>query len=134
MRVASEAPDWTFVFKPHPLEDVGIYRGRMHAFGKPPSNLSIVSPGVDAYELMLTASVQIGVCSTTLFEGMALGCRTIILQLPGWEAMTDVIDNGDALLVSDFQDLKGALASAPTAHSPERYYSPPAPDLFQLAS
>ena len=39
------------------------------------------------YALLAESRIQIGVCSTALYEGMAFGCATYCLDLPGVEIM-----------------------------------------------
>lgn len=51
------------------------------------------------YELLASARWQIGVYSTAIFEGIALGCSTYLVDLPGIEYMESLIQSGAARLV-----------------------------------
>jgi len=53
----------------------------------------------DLYTLLAESKWQIGVNSTALFEGLALGCRTILVVAPGIEYMENLIDSGVCQLV-----------------------------------
>lgn len=51
---------------------------------------------VGLYTLMSEAYYQVGVFSTAIYEGLALGCHTLIADLPGIEYMIPLIDRGEA--------------------------------------
>lgn len=123
LRAARAAPDWTFVFKPHPGERREDYEARL--MSPSPANLSLSAPGDDFYNLILSAEVHVGVYSTTLFEGMALGARTIVVDLPGAEHLAPAIRRGDAVLAGNAQELVRALDSAPKARHADDYYASP---------
>ena len=131
-RAAALAPDYRFVFRPHPSELESDLHGSLAAAGLAlPANLSIVSGGEPLYRQLAEAALQVGVFSTGLFEGMTLGCRTIVADLPGAEAMGAVIERGDALLVETPEDLAAALPRAPIA-KPNDYYAEPVASILQL--
>lgn len=67
----------------------------------------------DLYELMARARWQLGVNSTALFEGMRLGCRTILADLPGIEYLEDLLDTGQVSLIRTAAELPSALESCP---------------------
>lgn len=46
----------------------------------------------DLYELFTTSSIQIGVFSTAIYEGVEFGCKTILIDLPGIEYMDKFIE------------------------------------------
>lgn len=71
--------------------------------------IEIVTDQYDLYALLKHAGVQIGVFSTALYEGLALGCQTILLDLPGVEYMAGLVDAGMASLVNDSPSFKLAL-------------------------
>jgi hypothetical protein len=124
---ARAMPDWEFIFRPHPIEDFGFYQTRLEGAVERPKNLRLSSKSEDVYTLLTSADVQIGVCSTTLFEGMSLGLRTIVLDLGGRDVMNPALARGDAILVHD--NLPAALNTAPVARDPYFYYASPAPSL-----
>jgi hypothetical protein len=131
-RAAALAPDYRFVFRPHPSELESDLHGSLAAAGlAQPANLSIGSGGEPLYRQLAEAALQVGVFSTGLFEGMMLGCRTIVADLPGAEAMGAVIERGDALRVETPEDLVAALPHAPIAE-PTDYYAEPVASILQL--
>lgn len=128
------APDWEFVFRPHPGERPGLYRRLLRSRPGNPANLTISGHEEDIYRVLTSAEVQIGVYSTTLFEGMALGLRTVVYKLPGMEFMQPVLDSGEAVLAYCPQDIPALLETAPGVHNPERYYAPPVTSVGELLS
>jgi hypothetical protein len=131
-RVASLAPSYEFVFRRHPGEIEADLRAALRRTGLEfPANLTIVGPERPFYLSLAEAEVQVGVFSTGLFEGMLLGCRTIVADLPGCEAMEPVVRRGDAMVVASPEELVATLAVAPTARTDD-YYAEPAHSIRQL--
>jgi hypothetical protein len=64
----------------------------------------------------------VGAFSTTLYEGLALGCSVLVLPLPGFEHVARAIELGDMTLVQDLDKLPQYLAQAKPAQDPSRYY------------
>lgn len=56
----------------------------------------------DLPELLSRASFQVGVYSSALYEGIDLGCRTLLVPLPGIEHVAHLLTNGMAELLDDF--------------------------------
>ncbi|MDP1521031.1 hypothetical protein Q8A57_08635 [Porticoccus litoralis] len=73
------------------------------------------------YELLAGAGYQIGVFSTAVYEGIGFGCRTLLLDLPGVEYMTDLVEQGLASMVRNEDDLLKALGEA---GDPEASFDP----------
>lgn len=71
----------------------------------------------DLYELMARSRWQLGVNSTALFEGMRLGCRTVLVDLPGIEYMEDLKSSGQVLMIQTASDLPSALNECPKPDS-----------------
>jgi hypothetical protein len=91
-------PDWTIVFKLHPVEK-NNWEVRYPDLAK--SGMRVVSGDrPPLYSLLAESSIQIGAYSTAIFEGLALGCRTYIIPIPGVEHLQPLIDNGIVSLVS----------------------------------
>ena len=74
--------------------------------------------------LLASASYQVGVATTALFEGMVLGCRTVVAQLPGHEYLLPVVERGDAVLADSPTALADLLPSAPVCPDSTTYYAP----------
>ena len=73
------------------------------------------------YESLAEATMQLGVFSFALFEGMALGLRTYVLDLPGSEAMQAVIERRWAKLVrapEELADFTGPQVDAAAIFQP----------------
>lgn len=131
-RAARLAPDYDFVFRLHPGEIEADLRRALAEQGTPcPANLSISAPERSFYQDLAESEVQIGVSSTGLFEGMMLGCRTIVVDLPGSEAMAAVVRRGDALVATTPEELAATLALAPAARTGD-YYAEPAASIRDL--
>jgi hypothetical protein len=115
LKVAAELaqlrPDLRVAFRLHPSEHLSDY-------------------GAAPYDLMADATYQVGVSSTTLFEGMAMGCRTAVVGLPGWEYMAPAVERGDALLAHDAAELARVLDEAPLCQDSDGYFAPPLPRLI----
>lgn len=54
-------------------------------------NVQIVTNELALYELFATSSIQVGVFSTALYEGIDFNCKTILLNLSGIEYMDRLI-------------------------------------------
>ncbi len=59
----------------------------------------------DIYHFLNLADYQIGVNSTTLYEGLGFNLRTFIVKLPGWEAMEDLTKMKYAELVTSASEI-----------------------------
>ncbi|GAA0942530.1 hypothetical protein GCM10009554_35110 [Kribbella koreensis] len=75
--------------------------------------------------LLAAATYQVGVSTTALFEGMVLGCRTAVANLPGHEYLDPTIARGDSVLVPTPDALASALDTLPRASTPDSYYAAP---------
>jgi hypothetical protein len=120
--VAVLAPQWCFTFLAHPGEDARRYQSLRN---RAPDNLRLASPGEGIYDLIRTADVQIGVYSTGLFEGMALGLRTIVMAYPGVEHIASLVAHGDVAVADDAAAVVAMLGCAPRCRDPARYYAEP---------
>jgi hypothetical protein len=105
---SSKLRRFEIVLKLHPAE---LRDPKLRSVFEPLSkqeNVSIAEND-DLYDLLARAEYQVGVYSTALFEGIELGCRTLLVPLPGIEHMTRVLASGKAELLDNF------LESAPQA-------------------
>lgn len=123
--LAAARPDLRVVFRLHPSEHLSDYPST-------PDGVELSTGDVSqTYELMAAATYQVGVSSTTLFEGMALGCRTVVVALPGWEYLAPAVDRGDAVLAHDSAELAALLDAAPVCRDSSGYYAPPVRPLIR---
>lgn len=123
LETARRRPDKTIVFRLHPNETLADFETLVPADA--PANFSVSARTPNIFALLAGAEIQVGAFSTTLFEGMALGVRTIVLDMPGIEYMTPVIERGDVLYVKTVDDLVAQMDEAPRAQDPTYYYATP---------
>ncbi|TCO47474.1 hypothetical protein EV646_10523 [Kribbella antiqua] len=109
--VAKENPGLEVLFRLHPSEHASDYT--------PPAGVQLSTSG-STLDLLASATYQVGVSTTALFEGMSLGCRTAVANLPGHEYLDRAISQGHALLMTD----PTQLTTAPLCPTPEVYYAP----------
>ena len=120
-------PDYTFIFRLHPSENLEKYQEFETV-----KNLSLSTKSPDIYSLLKDSDYQIGVFSTTLLEAMKLGCKTICIDLPGVEYMHPSFDRGDAILIKKPEELSEALKAAKQCKDPAYYYAQPIEDWKEL--
>lgn len=123
LECAHNLPDKEIIFRLHPSENFSTYQRRLIALS-PPSNFSLSHGHPNIFRLLAETEIQVGVFSTTLFEGMVLGCKTIVIDMPGAEYMKPVITRGDALLVTTPKEFCEKLEDAPRCVDAEFYYAP----------
>jgi hypothetical protein len=109
--VAKQHPELEIIYRLHPSERAEDYTI--------PDGLQL-STGGSTLDLLATATYQVGVSTTALFEGMALGCRTAVADLPGHEYLDPAIAKGHALLMTSSDQ----LTHAPLCDDPGSYYAP----------
>jgi hypothetical protein len=61
-----------------------------------------VKTDCNLYELFAQSEIQIGVFSAAIYEGIAFGLKTVLVDLPGLEYMTDLLDSKEAVLLDTF--------------------------------
>jgi len=130
IETARRRPDKEIVFRLHPNEVLDDYAERVMEQDAVPDNFSLSHRDPNIFKLLAKASIQVGAFSTTLLEGMVLGVRAVVVDLPGAEYMLPVIERGDALFVADTNELVERLDDAPLAEDPEYYYAAPASPLL----
>jgi len=74
-------------------------------------NVTVVED-VDLYHIMASSKLQIGVNSTTIYEGLGFECQTVLIHLPGIEYMDNLILKKHAVLCRKPELLKSALKKA----------------------
>ncbi|WP_350281611.1 hypothetical protein [Kribbella sp. HUAS MG21] len=109
--VAKQHPELDVAYRLHPSERPGDYTI--------PAGVQL-STGGSTLGLLAEATYQVGVSTTALFEGMALGCRTAVADLPGHEYLDRAISRGHAVLMQE----PAQLTEAPLCDDPSSYYAP----------
>ncbi|MGI9589981.1 MAG: hypothetical protein ACR2P8_01330, partial [Myxococcota bacterium] len=90
---------WRLVFKLHP-EEIGEWRSRYPQLVD--TRIEVVDDReAELHPLLARAEFQVGVYSTALYEGIGLGCKTVLVAAHGVEYMRDVVNQGMALVVSE---------------------------------
>ncbi len=130
IETAARCPEKEVVFRLHPSEQLETYEQQIGSLEELPVNFSFSHRQPVIFELLAQAETQVGAFSTTLLEGMLLGCRTVVVNLPGVEYMAPVIDRGDALFVKNIDELASRLDEAPRAQDPSYYYAKPVSPLL----
>ena len=136
LATARAMPDHRVIYRLHPNEaladfDALIEEHRSTASAGPggdeqsavPANFSLSHRDPIFLDLVSQSEYLIGAFSTTLFEGLALGCKVLVLPLSGYENVLPAINAGDITLISNLEDLPNALASARLAENPFEYYA-----------
>lgn len=115
------APDVEIVYKLHP-EEMGDWRQRYP--GLEEAGIKVIADrGADLYALFAASTWQVGVYSTALYEGIAFGCRTFILDAPGWGAMRPLVEEGTAQLVGRASEVSLSSAGASPAALTKDYFA-----------
>jgi hypothetical protein len=94
------------LYKLHPGEARG-WKERMPMLAAAP--LEVIDGPRNIHELFASASVQVGVFSTAIYEGLAFGLETFVVNLPGHEALLPLIRMGAADLVTSSEELVNRL-------------------------
>ena len=103
---------WRILYKLHP-EELGSWRERTPCLRD--TRIEVVSDReAELHPLLARAEVQVGVYSTALYEGIGLGCKTVLVDLPGVECMRDLVERGMAAVVSDVADFEAVCARLPS--------------------
>jgi len=90
-------------YKLHPAE---CYNWRSEYPWLADSPIDVVdSQDRSLHELFRESTAQVGVCSTAIYEGLAFGLDTYLVELPTVEWLSPLLDNGSATLVETAEEL-----------------------------
>ena len=92
--VAGLLKDYQLIYKLHPSEYLTWEQSRSVTTLAENPNVTIIGEGSDLYQLLAESEYQFGVFSTAVFEGVGMGCKTILFDLPGVEYMERMVDQG----------------------------------------
>ena len=115
---AKAMPDYEIVYRLHPNEQLESYPQK-----NLPKNFSYSHKNPVFLELLASCGYLVGAFSTTLYEGMALGAKVLVLPLPGYENMQRAIDSGDVTLITDLKRMPEFIREAKVAANPDIYYA-----------
>ncbi len=124
LKCAALLPDYHFIYRLHPSENEGDYTHITI-----PQNFTFSTKKPDIFTLLREAEFHAGVFSTTLIEGMVLGCRTIVIKMPGYEYMLPIIEAGDALLIHTPEEFAEKIEKAPSCKDSRYYYGEKDPEF-----
>lgn len=92
--------DFEILYKLHPAECPSWEKDLPELYAER-ENIGVISDASKTiYELFGECTMQVGVYSTAIFEGLAFDLETYIVKLPGHEYMKDLYEQGYAKLVS----------------------------------
>ena len=111
-------PDFNVIYRLHPNEDLAAYPQT-----GVPKNFSYSHKTPVFLELLAQSTYLVGAFSTTLYEGMALGSKVLVLPLPGFENMKRAIESGDVTVISDLNRIGEFVRAAKVAANPDNYYA-----------
>ena len=94
--------NYKIVYKLHPNE---IANWKTNYKKLVNSGITVVGNEVPLYEIFANASIQIGVYSTALLEGMAFDLKTIIMKAFSYEYFNDLIENNYVYLAENNSDI-----------------------------
>ena len=123
-KFAKKFKNYKVTFRLHPSENLNKYEGILKKIGSL-SNFSISHKAPNIFELIKMNEVQVGVFSTTLFEGMVLGTKTVLIDLPGIEYMKPMIEQKKIECVASIDDLNEAILKAHLTYDSKIYYDTP---------
>lgn len=75
-------------------------------------NVEIIDRDCDLYRLFAESEYQTGVFSTAIFEGIQMGCKTVLFRLPGVEYMDNLASKGLVVYFDDTLNLEENLYRA----------------------
>jgi hypothetical protein len=78
------------------------------------------------YQLFAESSVQVGVGSTAVYEGLAFDLETYIYRCPGSEVLQPLVAENSAEIVSSVEELAGKLGTGAGRFDRDRYLAPDA--------
>ncbi|MEO8636811.1 MAG: hypothetical protein ABI587_16165 [Gemmatimonadales bacterium] len=124
LALAQAQPDRRVVYKLHPGEVDGWrtrYPSLLAAAALP--NVQVVESGAKPlYAWFAESGDLVGVFSTAIYEGLACGCRTFIVDLPGREYMQDLIDRRYVHLVGSVEEYVRLRDGAPLPMIDSEYF------------
>ena len=80
------------------------------------------------YQLFAKSSVQVGVGSTALYEGLCFDLDTYLYDCTEVKTLQALLDNGTASLVSSTDELESSLGQSTGQFDQERFFAPDATD------
>lgn len=130
MEVAAMRPGSEIIFRLHPGQsdaELEMLNSKRSAI---PKNVTFESGKTPLLETLATAEFQAGVYSTALIEGASIGCKTILLDIPGVEILSPLLP--DAPVADTPQAFVKALRTAVVLADPDRFYAAPCTSILSV--
>ncbi len=115
--------DYRIIYKLHPKE-IAHWRDFYPELVRAQINKEVEvvdSISVSLYEIQAQSEYQIGVNSTAIYEGLALGCKTLIVRTHGFEYMESLIEKGLGYLY-DIDNPLDIVSLAETAFGSDYFF------------
>ena len=97
--------EYKIVYKLHPAEHSGWREKYPQLIGLPNVEVPGQYGDKSLYHLFAQSKFQVGVFSTSIYEGLGFDLITFIVNLPGSEYMTDLIDSKFAAMINSADDI-----------------------------
>lgn len=120
---AKENRDKRVIYKLHPGE-YSRWRDEYKALLDLPDNLIVVDNNeVNLYQYLAESTYVVGVYSTVMYEAISMACRLILVDLPGYEYLEYLINEGYAgFSTTDSSNLKDVMGNFKRNNSMESSY------------
>ena len=76
------------------------------------------------YQLFAESSVQVGVYSTAVYEGLAFDLETYVYDCSGSNVLDSLIEEGSAELISSAEELASSLGTNGASFDSDYYFAP----------
>lgn len=97
--------DYQFIFKLHPTEELNFENDNQIKQIEKYNNFKFANNQSSIEKLFSTSNYVLGVYSAALFEASYLGCQILLLNLPGVEMASSLIEKRNARLIETTNDL-----------------------------
>lgn len=126
VRFSELLPQARILFRPHPSESIRFYRDQLAQSADLRARIQLATHNEfpDTLALQSRARYQIGIYSTALLEGMALGCTTLLAGLPGAEHFQHLVASGDFLNAETPERAVEIVCSGREVHLPLTPFEP----------
>jgi hypothetical protein len=78
-----------------------------------PKNVQVVDSTVSTLDMMRKSEYAIGVFSTGLLEAISIGCKSVVIKMPGWEHLENFINKGLLYAIEPDEVLDFAKVASP---------------------
>ena len=102
---AQKMPNYRVIYKLHPGEYATWRENYPELLNDLYNFIVIDSSEVPLYELFAKSSFQVGAFSTAIYEGLMFGCKTFIVNVSGVEYLSDLINEGYVMKISNISQL-----------------------------